>query len=101
METVFVYGTLRDKRLRKELCGREINTKLIDCLIGYELSTVQEEGQSYPIIIKNDLSDRVINGEIIELTKSELLLIDQYEGSLYQRTKVTLKSGESAWVYIQ
>jgi gamma-glutamylcyclotransferase (GGCT)/AIG2-like uncharacterized protein YtfP len=101
MEIVFVYGSLRDKGLRKEICGREINTKQVDILKGFDLSSVQDGVKSYPIIIQNDLSDHVVNGEIIELTESELLLIDVYEGSLYRRKKIPLESGESAWVYIQ
>jgi gamma-glutamylcyclotransferase (GGCT)/AIG2-like uncharacterized protein YtfP len=101
METVFVYGTLRDKDTRKRLCGRDVYTENYDCLKGFELSSIHDENQSFPILVENDLSDQIINGEIIELSRSELLLIDQYEGSFYRRIKITLESGKLAWVYIK
>lgn len=101
METVFVYGTLRNSKLRKKLSGRDIIPKSPDNLKGYEMSQVSDDGQTYPIIVKNDDSEQIIQGELIEITQAELLLFDCYEGPLYRRVKVHLESGENAWTYIQ
>ena len=100
MERVFVYGTLRDKKLRQELSGREIPS-LKARIKGFDLSSISDGEHTYPILIKNDSSENIIDGEIIELSKTELLSFDKYEGALYRRVKILLESGQQAWVYIQ
>lgn len=101
MKKVFIYGTLCDKNLRKEITGREVPVSFTGKLTGFELSSVFDDGHSYPIIIQNENSDQIINGDVIEVNDEELLLLDQYEGRLYRRVMVCLKNGLQAWSYIQ
>ncbi|MBN2484675.1 MAG: gamma-glutamylcyclotransferase [Bacteroidales bacterium] len=101
MERLFIYGTLRIQNLRKKLTGREITSFGTDSLSGFRLSKIYSEGQYYPIIIDDSSSKQIIEGEIIEVTVSELKKLDCYEGSFYKRRKVVLNSGIVAWAYTQ
>jgi gamma-glutamylcyclotransferase (GGCT)/AIG2-like uncharacterized protein YtfP len=101
MNKLFVYGTLRDPLIRKKITEREIVSEGKDLLTGFRLSTVSDYGKSYPVIIEDNSSTLEIKGEIIDVTPEELQALDEYEGYLYVRQKVTLKSGVMAWVYVQ
>jgi gamma-glutamylcyclotransferase (GGCT)/AIG2-like uncharacterized protein YtfP len=101
MEKVFIYGTLRDEMLRKEITGREIFVTSTGELVGFEMSSVFEDGHSYPIIIRNENSNQIINGDVIEVNDEELLLLDRYEGEFYRRMKIRLENGIRAWSYIK
>lgn len=99
MEKVFVYGTLRDKKIRTRVTGREIPAGNPDKLEGFTLSTTVDEGMCYPIITKEPESTEKVEGELIEVTPEELKHMDNYEGDLYRRLKVKTASGDEAWVY--
>lgn len=99
MEKVFVYGTLRVSEIRNKLLSRQVPSKGADKITGYKLSTVYGDGQSYPIIIEDKTSALEIDGEIIEVSENELTILDDYEGDLYIRKKIGLRSGDTAWAY--
>jgi len=99
MEKVFVYGTLRISDVRNKLLSRQVQSNGTDKITGYKLSTVYGDGQSYPIIIEDKTSTLEIDGEIIEVSENELTILDDYEGDLYIRKKIDLRSGNTAWVY--
>lgn len=99
MEKVFVYGTLRNKAIRNKIINRNLTETVNDVLYGYTLSSITDGDESYPAIYEDAHSREIIKGEIIEVTLSELNLLDKYEGDLYDRIKVTLSSGNITWVY--
>ena len=101
MEKVFVYGTLRVPEIRNRIVGREVLSISTNKLRDYKLSSVSEEGQTYPIIIQDENSKEIIEGEILEVSEKELEALDAYEGDLYIRRKISLEDGTTAWAYTQ
>jgi len=95
-ENLFVYGTLKDSQVQKKVLGRSVRGTL-DRLPDYKKSTIQLSGRYFPIV-KPEAGNSV-EGLVIAVTPTELTQIDHYEGQAYQRQKVTLASGRSAWVY--
>ncbi|MNG26616.1 hypothetical protein D3C84_1116290 [compost metagenome] len=47
-----------------------------------------------------DLSDEIA-GTVFEISEQELFAADGYEVADYRRVGVVLRSGASAWVYVQ
>lgn len=98
MELLFTYGSLQREEVQLGLFKRKL-TGLDDQLVGYRISKEKKYGQ-YPWAYKTDIVSDRIEGVVFEVSKSELLLADAYEGKSYQRTKATLASGKPAWFYI-
>lgn len=98
-EKLFVYGTLKIPKVQKRVIGRIVEG-ISDVLEGYKKSAIEIGGKIYPNL--NLAADRkgAIKGLVLTLTKEELKKTDEYETSAYKRLKVTLKSGQTAWVYI-
>ncbi len=96
---LFVYGKLRDKSIRCKITGRKIEPLKTGFLNGYALSSIQFDGEEYPIVFEDPKTTVAIEGEVIEVTPNELNLIDKYEGTNYRRIKVMLKDGSVVWVY--
>lgn len=96
MEQLFVYGTLKDRTIQQAVFGRVMEGKP-DTLEGFTRGEITLGGTVYPII-RPDIYSQV-EGLVIEVTLDELALIDRYEGDDYRRVKVTLASGQRAWVY--
>lgn len=95
-EKLFVYCLLKDANVQKEVIGRTVNTEP-EIIEGYKKSTIEIEGETFPCIIPYQQGS--IDGFVISITQEELKLIDEYETDAYERKKVVLKSGKSAWVY--
>lgn len=95
-EFLFVYGTLMDPLVQERVFGR-VAPREADRLAGYGKNSINLGSGVFPII-KPEVGNSV-KGLILRVTPAELELIDQYEGSAYQRKKVTLVSGREAWVY--
>jgi gamma-glutamylcyclotransferase (GGCT)/AIG2-like uncharacterized protein YtfP len=96
MEKIFVYGTLQDPAVQQRVIGRVVTLRS-DKLNGYKIGRVKINGNEYPIAIVS-CTDQ-ITGNVLEVTKKELLLMDEYETKAYKRISVTLASGQSAWLY--
>ncbi len=96
MEILFVYGTLKYPKIQVKLLGREIDG-LKDVLQSYKKTRIKIEGKFYTIIVKNKGSS--VDGLLINVSKRELKILDEYEGSTYRRKKVVLKSKKKAWFY--
>lgn len=99
MQKLFIYGTLQEPEIQKQIIGRLVNGKPAT-LRGFCKSTIEIEGMVYPILIKG-LPDFIVDGKIIYVTTSELEKIDKYETNEYQRKEVILESGEKSWVYVK
>ena len=95
MESLFVYGTLRDPRVQRKAMGRSVKG-VPGVLVGYRKTRVKIEGEFYPIIKKSKGS---VNGLVLSVTKKELKLLDDWESENYERRKVRLRSGKLVWVY--
>ena len=98
MEKLFVYGTLMESNVQKKVIGRIIEGEK-DSLIGYKKSSIQIEGEIYPIIEKSKNRNDIIFGKVLLVTNEELKELDKYETDAYRRIKVVLVSGEDSWVY--
>jgi gamma-glutamylcyclotransferase (GGCT)/AIG2-like uncharacterized protein YtfP len=99
MEKLFIYGTLRNKDIRQKITGRDILSAGQAKLEGYLLSKILIGETEYPIICNSPNANEWVEGEIIEVSKPELLLLDGYEGEEYRRIKVKLQNGMSVWAY--
>jgi len=107
-EHLFSYGTLQTEALQLELFGRTLQRRA-DVLVGYRLQMIEIQDQDF--VIKSgtanhrnlqftgDESDYV-EGTALALTDRELDQADAYEPPSYTRVLVKLKSGLSAWVYL-
>lgn len=93
---VFAYGTLLVPAVQSSVMGRLIEGTP-DRLAGYRKTRIQDGADSYPNLAPDANSE--VEGRVIEVTQRELDRIDMYEGALYSRHKVTLKSGTEAWAY--
>lgn len=106
---LFSYGTLQDIAVQLLTFGRELKGRA-DSLPGYKQNWVEitdpavqaASGKTYhPIVLESkELSDEIA-GTVFEITEQELFAADEYEVADYRRVGVVLKSGLSAWVYVQ
>jgi|SRR5215212_1726254 len=107
-ENLFSYGTLQTEALQHELFGRRLEGRT-DVLVGYLLQMIEIQDQHF--VIKSgtahhrnpqftgDESDYV-EGTALALTDREVDQADAYEPPSYTRVLVKLKSGLTAWVYL-
>lgn len=98
MENLFVYGTLKDPNVRKEVIGRVVEGHQ-DTLKGYKKSEIKIHDKVYPIVVPCSDPGSSVKGLVFPVTPDELKLVDKYETDAYQRQKVVLRSRKSAWVY--
>jgi gamma-glutamylcyclotransferase (GGCT)/AIG2-like uncharacterized protein YtfP len=96
MENLFVYGTLKDPDIQKQVFGRS-TPGTPDLLPGYSMSAIDINGETYPIAFPKE--GKEIEGLVLQVSIAELTKTDEWESDTYQRVKVTLKSGKQAWVY--
>jgi len=119
-ERLFVYGTLMESGIQKEVFGREI-AGVPDLLYGYITGTVTFGNETYPAIRKavsessggnrmveiqgngeeslNEAVPSGVQGIVLLVSDEDILEADFYEGEYYTRTLVTLDSGTMAYVY--
>lgn len=98
MESLFVYGTLRDPKVQSAVFGRVVEGSA-DTLVGYRKSEIVVDGVVH-WIATTDIAQS-LPGEVIEVSAEELDEIDSYEGDDYRRIQVRLRSGRMAWVYCE
>ncbi len=89
-QLIFAYGTLTHPLIRRVVTGRWLPTQAA-VLEGY-----RKEG----LDIRPDPSS-VVTGVVFEVQGRQLQRLDRYEqvGVRYDRHRVTLQSGQRAWVY--
>jgi hypothetical protein len=105
---VFSYGTLRQPLVQEALFGGHVPTDE-DALPGWRLDwvtitdpdVVRTSGSDrHPILRRGDRGD-VVEGSVLSLGYEwQLRAVDDYEVADYQRVRVELASGRSAWVYV-
>jgi Gamma-glutamyl cyclotransferase, AIG2-like len=107
-ENLFAYGTLRTERVQLSLFGRRLEGKE-DELPQYRLTIMRIEDEDF--VASSGSADHrnlqftgnpsdYVEGAAFAVTKSELLKADSYEPAGYTRTLVQLRSGLSAWIYL-
>ena len=96
MEKLFTYGTIRNPRVQKRLLGETINGTP-DSIKGYCKSKISIEGEQYPVLKPKPKSS--VRGTVLEVSKKELKILDDYETDAYKRSEVRLASGHHAWTY--
>lgn len=108
MEYLFSYGTLGQEKTQLNLFSRKLNGTA-DSLKGYLLVPVEitddnflakGEAKHQLNVVCSDNQKDEIKGMVLELSPDELEICDQYEPENYQRIKVELASGISAWIYL-
>ena len=91
-----------------ETFGRPVSGRA-DVLVGYRLVMIRIEDQEF--VAKSGTADHrslqftandadLVDGTVLTLTVDELHQADSYEPQCYERVRVQLRSGTSAWVYI-
>lgn len=106
---LFSYGTLQLRDVQLANYGRELEGSP-DALPGYRLivlpdrdpNAVRISGTKTHFVVRctGDPADRV-PGTVYLFTADELAATDDYEGSDYRRTELTLESGRRALVYVE
>jgi gamma-glutamylcyclotransferase (GGCT)/AIG2-like uncharacterized protein YtfP len=54
----------------------------------------------HPIVRETQSSQDRVAGTLLRVTGAELARADDYEAGDYRRVRVTLASGQSAWLYV-
>lgn len=108
-EKLFSYGTLQLTEVQQATFGRKLQGTS-DSISGFRLEQVEIKDQDvisksgacyHPIITySGDPADKV-SGMVFDISLDEILQADLYEVSDYKRIRVTLNSGNQAWVYIK
>lgn len=98
MEKLFVYGTLKNKRIQRAVLGRSDDGEP-DELLGFCTSTFKMGNLLCPVIVSDSSSS--VFGLVISVNSEEMKLLDKYETKAYKRVRVTLKSGITTWVYVE
>lgn len=107
-ENLFAYGTLQHEDVQLASFGRRLEGSQ-DALAGYRMATTQVRDENFvrtngarqrTLEFTGNASD-VVTGMVFQVTDRELAQADQYEPTDYARAQVELKSGITAWVYLQ
>lgn len=106
---LFSYGTLQQSEVQMANFGRLLAGEA-DAVTGYRLSSVRiddpevvaESGSDvHPILVASGHPGDEIEGTVFLITAQELAAADDYETDAYVRVEVPLRSGASAWAYVQ
>jgi hypothetical protein len=107
-QLLFAYGALQGAEMQLDTFGRLVEAE-DDVLTGYSRAYADTPGHridtaSGPTLLPvlrhtGSALDKVV-GVVLALTPDELDAADEFQPSLYRRTKVTLESGRRAWLYV-
>ncbi|WP_412873508.1 gamma-glutamylcyclotransferase family protein [Curtobacterium poinsettiae] len=105
---VFSYGTLQQPLVQESLFGDHVPTTA-DSLPGWRLDwvtitdpdVIRTSGSDRHPILRRGAAGDVVEGVALTLGYEwQLRAVDDYEVADYQRIRVTLASGWTAWVYV-
>ena len=107
-ENLFSYGTLQNEDVQLATFGRRLEGQP-DVLTGHRLAMIETQDQNFVAMsgathhrslqFTGNASDSVA-GTIFTVTEEELARADAYEPTDYERVRIQMKSGLSAWVYL-
>ena len=99
---LFVYGTLKFKELRCRIIGREVLTESA-LLTGYKAVHCRVFFRILPYPCLVECSGNVVTGILLkDLSRSEMGLLDKYEGKFYNRRQIIVRTAtgnKKVWCY--
>jgi hypothetical protein len=107
-EFLFSYGTLQLESVQLATFGRRLDGAA-DALPGFAQSMMRIEDAAvvatsgkthHPIVAFTGRAADLVEGAVFRVTGEEIEQADRYEVAAYKRIAVTLRSGVSAWVYV-
>ena len=107
-EYLFAYGRLQSDAVQLATFHRKLDGRP-DALIGYIVETIEIKNEAFVAssgtahhrnLRFTGRSSDIVEGTAFSLTAHELALADSYEPPGYNRTQVKLRSGSTAWVYV-
>ncbi|MYS81647.1 gamma-glutamylcyclotransferase family protein [Embleya scabrispora] len=105
---LFSYGTLQLRQVQLARFGRELDARP-DALPGHRLTMIEitdpeviatSGTNRHPLVVASSDPDDAVDGSVFAITDAELASADDYEVDDYSRVEVTLRSGATAWVYL-
>ncbi|GLQ19638.1 gamma-glutamylcyclotransferase family protein [Algimonas porphyrae] len=108
MEHLFSYGTLQLPAVQRDTFGETVAGRA-DALVGYRRDMIEItdpdvlalSGECFhPVVHRTDDPDDRVAGMVFALTAEQLARADAYEVDDYVRARVTLASGQQAWLYV-
>lgn len=107
-ELLFTYGTLQQRDVQLETFGRVLDGEP-DALPGYKVAYAEVRdprvaelagATTIPVVRATGNPLDKVTGLLMKVSEDELDASDEYEVTLYRRTRATLASGRTAWVYV-
>lgn len=95
---MFTYGTLLSERVLKTLLGR-VPERESAKLYGYSRCPIQD--QCYPAVIPADRTSIVRGKILLGVTAEELVLLDEFEDSAYDRLVVSAEKDDGTFVQVR
>jgi RNA 2',3'-cyclic 3'-phosphodiesterase len=95
MVKLFIYGSLKEAKVQKEILGRCLEMEEAT-LLDYSTNKLLIDGIEYISIVEK--KGNKVNGKLTEVSEEELREIDNYEGKDYIRIKVNVE-GKEAFAY--
>ncbi|WP_420603110.1 gamma-glutamylcyclotransferase family protein [Flagellimonas sp.] len=99
MEHLFTYGTLQDNQVQQYIFNRVLEGQS-DSLPGFK-RVENAVYDRYLLAVKTNRPEDKVEGKVYKVSLEELNKADIYETNAYQRVKMILTSGISAWVYVE
>jgi len=108
-QLLFSYGTLQLTPVQMSTFGRPLKGTP-DALDGWEQSFIEitdpdvlaTSGETFhPILRYTGNASHFVLGSLFEITTAELKHADSYEVDDYERIKAALRSGKTAWIYVE
>jgi hypothetical protein len=107
-ENLFSYGTLQLEDVQFETFGRKLEGQP-DALPGYKLVMITISDEAF--VVKSGTANHrnlqftgnasdVVEGSVLHVTQKQLEQADAYEPEGYERVRVQLRSGTSAWIFV-
>ncbi|MFJ3841502.1 gamma-glutamylcyclotransferase family protein [Streptomyces sp. NPDC090054] len=105
---LFSYGTLQSEQVQLARFGRLLEGSP-DALPGYRTTYVKITDPDviaasgtdlHPLVVPSAAETDVVDGSLFRITDSELAAADDYEVDDYVRSEVVLRSGATAWAFL-
>ncbi|MFF3013497.1 gamma-glutamylcyclotransferase family protein [Streptomyces sp. NPDC057939] len=108
LHLLFSYGTLQSEQVQLARFGRLLEGSP-DALPGYRTTYVKitdpdviaaSGSDLHPLVVPSTADADAVDGTLFRITDSELAAADDYEVDDYARSEVTLRSGATAWAFL-
>jgi gamma-glutamylcyclotransferase (GGCT)/AIG2-like uncharacterized protein YtfP len=103
---LFVYGSLRDPRVRARLLGQDRDLRTCPAVLRGH-ARQEAPGFDYPFVVPADADARVEGELLLGLEAADYAVLDRYEDledGLYRRVAVTVETPDGradAWTYLK